>query len=68
MNGTLRASSNQSGAGFLYFNLPAGVKKLENLRVEATPSQHGTADRPSYKFVLPTLDLSGAVATPPKPK
>ena len=56
---------NQSAAGFLYFKLPAGVKKLENLWVEATPTEDGTAERLSYKLVLPTLDLSGAVATPP---
>jgi hypothetical protein len=56
---------NQSAAGFLYFKLPAGVNKLENLRVEATPSEEGTGDRLSYKLLLPTLDVSGAVATPP---
>jgi hypothetical protein len=56
---------NQSAAGFLYFKLPAGVKKLENLRVEATPSEEATGDRLSYKLLLPTLDLSGAVAAPP---
>ena len=54
---------NQSAAGFLYFKLPSGVKKLENLRVKATPTEDGTADRLPYKLVLPTLDLSGAVAT-----
>ena len=56
---------NQSAAGFLYFKLPAGLKKLENLRVEATPSEDGTADRLSYKLSLPTLDLSSAVSAPP---
>jgi hypothetical protein len=56
---------NQSAAGFLYFKLPAGVKKLENLRVEATPSEDGTADRLSYKFSLPNLDLSGPVSAQP---
>jgi len=30
---------NQTAAGFLYFKLPAGVKRLENLRVEVTPSE-----------------------------
>ena len=56
---------NQSAAGFLYFQLPKGTKKLENLRVEATPFEDGTADQLSYKLVLPTLDISGAAATPP---
>jgi hypothetical protein len=56
---------NQSAAGFLYFKLPAGVDKLEKLRVEATPSEEGTGDRLSYKLILPTLDLSGAVVAPP---
>lgn len=56
---------NQSAAGFLYFKLPAGVDKLENLRVEATPSEEGTGDRLPYKLILPTLDLSGAVVAPP---
>jgi hypothetical protein len=56
---------NQSAAGFLYFKLPAGVDKLDKLRVEATPSEEGTGDRLSYKLILPTLDLSGAVVAPP---
>lgn len=56
---------NQSAAGFLYFKLPAGVDKLQNLRVEATPSEEGTGERLSYKLLLPTLDLSGAVISPP---
>jgi hypothetical protein len=56
---------NQSAAGFLYFKLPPGVDKLDNLRVEATPSEEGTGDRLSYKLILPTLDLSGAVVAPP---
>ena len=56
---------NQSAAGFLYFKLPAGVDKLQNLRVEATPSEEGTGERLSYKLVVPTLDLSGAVVAPP---
>jgi len=56
---------NQSAAGFLYFKLPTGLKKLENLRVEATPSEDGTVDRLSYKLSLPTLDLSSPVSAPP---
>ena len=56
---------NQSAAGFLYFKLPSGAKKLENLRVEVTPSEEQTGKQLSYKFSLPTLDLSGAVPAPP---
>ena len=56
---------NQSAAGFLYFKLPGGLKKLENLRVEATPSEDGTAAGLSYKLSLPTLDLSNPVSAPP---
>lgn len=54
---------NQSAAGFLYFTLPAGVKKLENLRVEVTPSEERTGKRLSYTFSLPAIDLSGAVSS-----
>ena len=55
---------NQSAAGFLYFKLPAGIKRLENLRVEVTPSEEQTAKRLSYVLSLPALDLSGAVSSP----
>lgn len=53
---------NQSAAGFLYFKLPAGIKKLENLRVEVTPSEESSAKRLSFSLSLPPLDLSGAVS------
>lgn len=56
---------NQNAVGFFYFKLPSGVKKLENLRVEVTPTEEQTGKELSYKFSLPTLDLSGAVAAPP---
>ncbi len=55
---------NQIATGFLYFKLPSGIKKLENLRVEVTPAEEQTGEPLSYKFSLPILDLSGAVATP----
>jgi len=48
---------NQSAAGFIYFKLPSGVKKLENLRVEVTPSEEQTGRRLSYTLSLPNLDL-----------
>ncbi|HTN73442.1 MAG TPA: hypothetical protein VMO00_20335 [Methylomirabilota bacterium] len=55
---------NQMAAGFFYFKLPSAVTKLENLRVEVTPSQEQTGKQLSFKFTLPTIDLSGAVAAP----
>ena len=55
---------NQSAAGFLYFKLPAGIKRLENLRVEVTPSEEQSAKRLSYSLSLPALDLSAAVSAP----
>jgi len=55
---------NQSAAGFLYFKLPPGIKKLDNLRVEVTPSEEQTAKQLSYSLSLPPLDLSGAVSGP----
>ena len=53
---------NQSAAGFLYFKLPSGVKKLENLRVEVIPSEDQTGRRLSFTLPMPTMDLSGAVS------
>ena len=53
---------NQSTAGFVYFKLPSGIKKLENLRVEVTPSEEQTAKQVSYSLSLPPLDLSSAVS------
>jgi hypothetical protein len=55
---------NQSAAGFLYFKLPSGIKRLENLRVEVTPSEEQTAKRLSFSLSLPTLDMSSAVSSP----
>ena len=56
---------NQIAAGFFYFKLPSGVTKLENLRLEVTPSQEQTGNQLSYKFSLPNLDLSGPVSALP---
>jgi hypothetical protein len=56
---------NQIAVGFLYFKLPAGIKRLENLRVEVTPSEEQTAKQLSYIMSLPPMDLSGAVLSPP---
>ena len=56
---------NQIATGFFYFKLPSGMKRLENLRVEVAVSEEQTGNKLSYKFSLPILDLSGAVAVPP---
>ena len=53
---------NQMATGFFYFKLPSGVTKLENLRVEVTPTEEQTGKQLAFKFVLPTLDVSGAAA------
>lgn len=54
---------NQSTAGFVYFKLPSGIKRLENLRVEVAPVDEQTAKQFSYSLPLPTLDLSGTVSS-----
>jgi hypothetical protein len=56
---------NQTAVGFFYFKLPSGIKRLENLRLEVSPSEEQTGNQLSYKFSLPTLDLSAAVAAAP---
>ena len=48
---------NQMMTGFFYFKLPSGTKRLENLRVEVTPSEEQTGNPLSYKLTLPSLDL-----------
>jgi len=54
---------NQTAAGFLYFKLPAGVKRLENLRVEVTPSEEISGRKLPFNLPLPTIDLSGSVSS-----
>ena len=56
---------NQYAAGFLYWKLPEGKTKLENLRVEATPYEEETGTRLFYKLAIPTLDVSRAASPPP---
>jgi hypothetical protein len=58
---------NQYDAGFLYFKLPSGMKKLENLRIEVAPSEEETDNRLSYKLLLPVLDISAAASAPQPP-
>ena len=49
--------SNQIATGFVYFKLPNGIERLENLRVEVTSTEEQTGNQLSYKFTLPTLNL-----------
>lgn len=53
---------NQTAAGFLYYKLPDGAKKLENLRLEVIPSVEGSNDKPKFSLPLPIIDLSAAVS------
>lgn len=55
---------NQSAAGFLYFKLPSGATKLDNLKVEVVPSEDQTGQRLTFTFPIPTLNLSGVVPAP----
>jgi hypothetical protein len=55
---------NQVAVGFVYFKLPDGVKRLENLTVEVEPSEEKNGRRLSYKLSLPGLDLSAPASNP----
>ena len=55
---------NQYAAGFLYWKLPEGKTKLENLRVEATPHEEETENRLFYKLALPILGVSREASPP----
>jgi len=51
-------SPKQTALGFVYFKLPDGLKRLENLTVEAGASADPSGKKLSYKFALPPLQLS----------
>jgi hypothetical protein len=53
---------NQSSAGFLYFKLPNGIQRLQNLKVEVTPADEQSATRLTYSLMIPTLELSSSVS------
>ena len=53
---------NQTTAGFLYFKLPRGVKKLENLTVHVEPSEEQSGKRLLFKLSMQTFELSRAVS------
>lgn len=52
---------NQTAAGFLYYKLPDGAKRLENLRLEVIPTIEGSGEKPKFNLPLPTIDLSAPV-------
>jgi len=54
---------NQVAAGFAYFKLPDGVKKLQNLTVQVEASNEQNGNKITSKLSLPTLELSGSVST-----
>jgi hypothetical protein len=58
----IAAAANKTAAGFLYFKLPSGVKRLENLRLEVAPSEEQTGNKLSFSLPLPSVDLSTSVA------
>jgi len=54
---------NQVAAGFAYFKLPDGVKKLQNLTVQVEASNEQNGNKITSKLSLPTLELSDSVST-----
>ena len=54
---------NQVAAGFAYFKLPDGVKKLQNLTVQVEASNEQNGNKITSKLSLPTLELSSSVST-----
>lgn len=54
---------NQMAAGFVYFKLPGGVERLDNLTVEVELSEEKSGRRLSYKLSLPSLVLSAPASS-----
>ncbi len=55
---------NQMAAGFVYFKLPDGVERLDNLTVEVEPSEEKSGMRLSYKLSLPSLIVPAPAPAP----
>jgi hypothetical protein len=59
-------------AGFVYFKIPRGTKKLEDLIVEVTVEADGPEQEVGetllYRFMLSTLDLTPFVSSDAGPK
>lgn len=51
-------SPKQTAIGFIYYKLPEGVSKLDNLVVEAEAIGDASGKKLSYKFTLPPMQLS----------
>ncbi len=56
---------NQVAAGFLYFQIPDGIKNLENLRLEATPTEENSGEKLLFSLSLPTINLTGSTTARP---
>ncbi len=54
---------NQVAAGFAYFKLPDGVKKLQNLTVQVKAFNEQNGNKITSKLSLPILELSDPVTT-----
>ena len=50
---------NQIAAGFLYFQFPETLKRLEKLTIELKPSEDSSGRELSIKLLVPALDSSG---------
>jgi hypothetical protein len=48
----------QSALGFIYFNQPEGIKKLDNFAIEADAFGDSSGNKLSYKLSLGTIPLS----------
>lgn len=53
---------NQTAAGFLYYKLPDGTKRLENLRLEVISTVADSGEKSKFNLTLPTIDLSAPVS------
>jgi hypothetical protein len=51
----------QAVGGFLYFKIPNGTKRLEDLTVEVVASEEKTPRQVSIRFPVPILELSAPV-------
>ena len=57
-----RLKPNQTAGGFVYFKLPDGVKKLENLTLEVQPSEDKTGRQLTYKLNVKDLPLGTGIS------
>ena len=66
--GNVEVKPNHSIGGFLYFKLPDGVKKLENLRLEVIASVENSTDQIEFRLSLPPIELARPVSLPDAPE